>query len=152
MLQLATNGRAEYNVFRSTQVEEYAPIVGAVFCVAPGTITNCNLQQLCTGADGLLVLYKGDSAVLAAETWLRRISGLVTGIKRVPVLVCCTSKYSVPHRYLCNVLQEYPMAEHTHVCVSSLCGTKDCVNRIVYRVRKEPPSPLAIVKQLTESC
>lgn len=155
MLQLATMGRIPHDVFRSTQIEEYMPIAGATFCVAPGGITDHNLQQLCAGADGLVVVYRSDASIYAGRRWLKRISRLVEGSTRVPVLICCLGSASScspqeAGRHLGAVLREYPMAEHTQLTETSLCGTKDCVNRIVYRIRKAPPSPLVIVRLLTE--
>lgn len=152
MLQLATTGCVPYNVFRSTQVEEYEPIAGATFCVAPGGITDANLQQLCVGADGLVVVYRSSSSINAGKRWLRRIRRLVSGVARVPVLICCNGSERVDRRRLSDVLREYPMAEHTHISESSLCGTRDCINRIVYRIRRGAPSPLVLVRLPTGSC
>ena len=151
MLQLATIGHIRHNVFRSTQIEEYEPIAGATFCGAPGGITDANLQQLCVGADGLVVVYRSSSSINAGQRWLRRMRRLVSGTARVPVLICCNGSEQLSCHRLCSVLREYPMAEHTHISETDICGTRDCINRIVYRVRRESPSPLVIVRLSTES-
>lgn len=156
MLQLATAGHIPYNVFRSTQIEEYEPISGATFYVVPGGITDANLQQLCVGVDGVVVVYASTSSICAAKRWLTRISRLAEGVHRVPVLICCSgydrdSMPPLPDARLSNLLRRYPFSEHTYLVNTSLCGTRDCINRIVCRIRRESPSPLAIVRQLTES-
>lgn len=138
----ALYGRVPLNIFTSTAVETFR-WVGALhsaaqFHVVPGLCSNEQLSTALDGVDAALVLYQSD--VSSARRWLRRAAQCMLNVQRLPIIVICTGASSP--RLVAAMLRAYPCAEHANV--TTRAGAQDCVNRIVMRARKDPPSPLEI--------
>lgn len=146
---LACHHRRPLNVFRSTCTETFylrGNCSVAELRVVPGDVTNEHLIHDAHGVDGVIVLYDTSHTIHSASRWLLRLSRLVVGLHRVPLLVCChksTALSSHHDRRLSELLIRYKTAEHTCTSEERPIGIVDCVNRMVTRVRRLPPSPLA---------
>ena len=138
----AIHGRVPLNIFTSTMVETFR-WVGALessadFHVVPGTCSDEQLLHALRGVDAMLVLYKDE--VGTARHWLWRAARGMLGVHRLPVIVVCTGTSSP--ELVASMLRAYPCAEHA--VVTTTAGAQDCVNRIVMRARRDPPSPLEL--------
>lgn len=138
----AVYGRVPLNIFTSTSVETFY-WVGALhssadFHVVPGACSNNQLVHALCGVDAILVLYKEN--VQTAQNWLWRATRSMLGVHNLPVIVVCTGTSSP--KLADSLLRAYPCAEHA--VVTTMAGAQDCVNRIVMRARRDPPSPLEL--------
>jgi len=145
LMLIACRDRLPLNIYASTVLETFTlegtrgPV--ATFDVLPGNATDSALQVCAAGADGVVVLY--GCHVYDAKRWLNRLQARCSGLMGVPILVCCHGEsIHPPGRRVCELLMEYPRAEHTQTCWSHRAGIKDCANRIVTRVKRDSPSPL----------
>ena len=152
MFRAVTLGQVPHNVFRSTTVEQFVPVPHAHFVVLPGHACDTQLRELADGADAVVVVYHVQAGVRSASKWLLRLAAVVHNLYRVPLLICCFGGRRASGSVLQSLLCRYPRAEHVDICMDRISGIADSVNRIVYRVRRECPSPLAAVRQLTGSC
>lgn len=145
-MHLAATGAVPQNVFRSTDIELFRPIRDASFLVVNGGILDVDLQRICTGADGILVLYRCGTSVHVAKRWLTRLNRTMVNVARVPVIICCHTDGSneASNMNIHLLLRGYPRAEHTLTSVARPAGIQDCVNRVVLRARRDHPSPLAV--------
>ena len=137
----ATHRRVPLNIFTLTRTAHFqwqgALHSSADFSVLPGACTNEALARALHGVDGLIVLYKQD--IGTARQWLCRAAQCVQGVHAVPSLVVCTGAAHSDVN-LTELLRAFPCAQHAYV--QSAVGAQDCVNRIVTRARRYPPSPL----------
>jgi len=147
-MHCATGMRIPVNVFRSIKVE-YFTMCGTSFVIVPGGATNDVLAGACDQAEGVIVLYAADNGIENAGRWLRCIRSVCSDVLRVPLLLCAHSLKpavrtvpTVPPA-VSALLRQYPNAEHAYTTEQWADGISDCANRIVYRIRRRPPSPLS---------
>lgn len=138
----AIHGRVPLNIFKSTMVETFR-WVGALdssadFHVVPGVCSDEQLRHALCGVEAMLVLYKDE--VGTARHWIWRATRGMLGVHSLPVIVVCTGTSSP--ELVAAMLRAYPCAEHA--VVTTVAGAQDCVNRIVMRARRDPPSPLEL--------
>jgi len=138
----ATGQRMPYNVFRSTHVETFH-MGSAVFTVVPGNTSCATLRQACEGADGIIVLFtQGKSC--QARTWLKRVESAACNPLHVPIIVCAHGRQGgcqLSEEDI-RLLRRYPTAEYAYTSSAWPEGIKDCANRVVYRVRRAPTTPI----------
>ena len=143
----ATGQRMPHNVFRSTGVETFC-MCRAAFYVIPGTCSSSVLRNTCDGADGILVICRrGCSA--GARAWLQKVQRVAAGELHVPVIVCAhgDDQISSIGEDGVRLLQRYPNSEYAFTCNMWPEGIKDCANRIVCRVRRDPTTPIRCFEQ-----
>ena len=145
---LACHHQLPVNVFRSTSTETFylrGNCTVAELRVLPGGITDEHLQREAHGADGVIIMYEKQSTIHSARKWIIRLSRLVSGIERVPLLICRHKSTALSSRHcrrLSELLMRYRTAEHTCTSEERPVGIVDCVNRMATRIRRLPPSPL----------
>ena len=138
-----------HNMFRSTNTETYycyGTETRTEITVVPGEALDDRLASACEGAEGIIALYNYEDSIHSAQRWLRRVGCAMGGIQQVPIIICQhkhTRLYTRHDRRLVEVLQRYPLAEHTNTSIEVAHGIQDCVNRLITHIRRRHPSPLA---------
>jgi len=144
-MHCATGTCIPVNIFRSINVE-YFTMCGTSFVVVPGDATNDVLARVSDQADGVIVLYAVDNGIAHAARWLRRMRSVSNGMLGVPLLLCAHSlkpAVRIAPPDVSALLRQHPNAEHAYTTEQWTDGIADCANRIVYRIRRRPPSPLS---------
>lgn len=151
----ACNIAIPLNLFESKDVETYfwyGLNSSAEVRVIPGTASNKLLKSACIGADGIVVLYEQNKTVYCAKRWIVRLGHCLNGVQNIPILICKHKSNTVRHRHdrrLTELLQRFPLAEHTCTTISNITGIQDSLNRIITHARKQIPSPLSEHIRLT---
>ena len=137
----AIHGAVPLNIFTLTKIRRFCwrgalQSSSASFAVVPGAATDSEIGHALDGADGVIVMYRDD--LQTARRWLCRAARAVHNMQSVPLMVVCIGAQSQGR--LAPLLRAFPSAEHA--AVTSVTGAQDCINRIVHRARRSPPSPL----------
>ena len=135
------------NLYRSTDNESYflhGEHNSTELVVVYSRVTNTQLVNIVAGAEGIIVLYDVD--IYSAKRWLRRLANCMQGVYKVPVLICkhkSAQSHGRHDRRLSETLAQYHNAEHTHTSKDRATGIQDCMNRVITKIRRNLPSPLA---------